>query len=178
MTVGRVANCPGLTGNRSPPATGAFTFQQRSLTMTSSSIVPKGHHTVTTCVSVKGALNVLDFVTQVLGAKIVKKNVNDDGALMHAEVKIGDTRIMLGEVSQGSPMPAMFYVYVADCDAIYKKAIKSGAESIRPPADQFYGDRSGAVRDKAGNQWFFATPKQRPSPAKSRSARRGGKEAI
>lgn len=62
-------------------------------------------------------------------------------------------------------MPTMFYMYVPDCDAMYKKALKAGAESIRLPADQFYGDRSGAVRDKAGNQWFFATPKRRPSSA-------------
>ncbi len=139
--------------------------------MAKSSAVPKGYSTVTTYVTAKGALGVLDFMKKAFGAKVSEKHLKDDGSLMHAEAKIGDTRIMLGEASkQWKAMPAMFYMYVADCDAVYKKALKAGAKSVREPADQYYGDRSGGVQDKAGNQWWFATRAKKAATKKKKSA--------
>lgn len=135
--------------------------------------VPKGYNTVTTYLAVKGANDVLSFIKKALGAKIAEKHMNDDGSVMHAEAIIGDTRIMIGDPGPKDPIPAMLYMYVPNCDAVYKKALKAGAKSIMPPADQFYGDRSGAVRDKAGNVWWFATRKESLSEAelKKRAAK-------
>lgn len=127
------------------------------------SAAPKGYNTVTTYLTVKGAGDVLAFMKKAFGAVVSEKHINDDGTIMHAEAKIGDTRIMLGEACQGGPMPAMLYMYVPNCDAVYKKAIKAGAKSVMPPTDQFYGDRSGGVKDKAGNQWWIATRKEKVS---------------
>jgi PhnB protein len=129
------------------------------------SAAPKGYNTVTTYLTVKGAGDVLAFMKKAFGATVSEKHVNDDGTIMHAEAKIGDTRIMLGEACQSGPMPAMLYMYVPNCDAVYKKAIKAGAKSVMPPTDQFYGDRSGGVQDKAGNQWWIATRKEKVSKA-------------
>lgn len=133
-----------------------------------SNAAPKGYNTVTTYLTVRGVLDVLDFVKKAFGAEITEKHMNDDGSVMHAEVKIGDTRIMLGEAAhRWNAMPAMLYVYVPDCDAAYKKALNAGARSVREPTDQHYGDRSGGVKDSAGNQWWIASPiAQKPSARK------------
>lgn len=77
---------------------------------------------------------------------------------MHAEVKIGDSVIMMGEpMGDFKPMPGSIYLYVKDTDATYRKAIQAGAVSIMEPADQFYGDRSAGVKDPLGNFWWIAT---------------------
>jgi uncharacterized glyoxalase superfamily protein PhnB len=81
-----------------------------------------------------------------------------DGKVMHAEVRIADSLVLLAEASEQFPaMPSMLSVYVEDVDATYAKAVAAGATPVRPPADQFYGDRSGGVKDQGGNQWWFAT---------------------
>jgi len=139
--------------------------------MPKSKAAPKGYNTVTTYLTVKNALGVIDFAKKAFGAEVTEKHLQPNGKLMHAEIRIGDTRIMLGEASgQWKAMPAMFYMYVSDCDAIYKKAIKAGAKSVRAPADQFYGDRSGGVQDKAGNQWWVATKKKKLTTAQMKKA--------
>ena len=77
---------------------------------------------------------------------------------MHAELKIGDSIIMIGEASgEWKPMPASIALYVENVDATYARALEAGATSIREPANQFYGDRSGGVKDLAGNHWWIAT---------------------
>ena len=81
-----------------------------------------------------------------------------NGSILHAEIQIGDSRVMLGEASdQCQPMPATMALYVEDADAWYERALKAGATSVREPADQFYGDRSAGVKDFAGNQWWIHT---------------------
>src|SRR5918996_1347556 len=88
-----------------------------------------------------------------------------DGTIMHAEVKIGDSTLMMGEASdKWKPMPASIYLYVNDADLVYKRALQAGATSLMPPADQFYGDRHGSVKDPAGNIWWIATHKEDVSP--------------
>ena len=80
---------------------------------------------------------------------------------MHAEVKIGDSRIMLAEACGAwTPMPTMIHLYVPDTDATYRSALEAGATSLQEPADQFYGDRSGGVKDAFGNHWWIATHKE------------------
>jgi len=77
---------------------------------------------------------------------------------MHAEVKIGNSMVMLGEATeQWRPMPAKIALYVKHTDAWYKRALEAGATSVKEPSDQFYGDRSGGVKDLAGNHWWIAT---------------------
>jgi uncharacterized glyoxalase superfamily protein PhnB len=84
---------------------------------------------------------------------------------MHAEVQIGDSRVMMGEANEKHPpMPAMLNLYVKDCDAVYRKALEAGGVSVAPPTDHFYGDRSAGVRDGSGNLWYVSTHKEDVSP--------------
>jgi PhnB protein len=81
-----------------------------------------------------------------------------EGQVMHATVKIGDSIIMLTDVmGNHEPMPCQLYLYVDDMDSMYKKAVKAGGTSLREPMTEFYGDRSGAVKDEWGNHWWIAT---------------------
>ncbi len=83
---------------------------------------------------------------------------DDKGNVMHGEMTIGDSRIMMGQSSeQFASMPMMFYIYVKDVDATYQRALDAGATSVRPVENQFYGDRSGGVVDQWGNQWWLGT---------------------
>ena len=87
-----------------------------------------------------------------------------DGTIMNAELRIGDSMVMLGEAPPASsdvkPLTSMLYLYVADADSVYQRAVKAGGKSIREPADQIYGDRVGAIEDAWGNQWWIATRKE------------------
>lgn len=100
----------------------------------------------------------IDFLKQAFEAKETERHSRPDGTIMHAEVKIGDSVIMMGEpMGDFKPMPGSIYLYVKDTDATYRKAIQAGAVSIMEPADQFYGDRSAGVKDPLGNFWWIAT---------------------
>src|SRR3990172_3042509 len=105
--------------------------------------IPDGYHTVTPYLVVEGAAKLIDFLTQAFGAETKERMQSPDGTVMHAEMRIGDSMIMMGEASgQHKPMPCMIYLYVPDADSVYKKAIEAGATSIMEPANQFYGDRN------------------------------------
>lgn len=129
--------------------------------------IPKGFHTVTPYLIVEGAKNTISFMEQALGARHEHEpTLRPDGTVMHATLKVGDSMVMISDASeQVNAMPAMLYLYVPDVDAAYQRAIKAGATSIMEPADQFYGDRSGGVKDAAGNSWFFGTHIEDVSPA-------------
>jgi PhnB protein len=127
--------------------------------------VPDGYHTVTPYLVVQGASTVLDFVTKAFDAKPIHRMAHPDGTIMHAEVKIGDSIVMMGEARHTSqPMPCSLYLYVPDADAVYKRALQAGATSMMEPADQFYGDRTAGVKDPAGNQWMIGTHKEDVPP--------------
>lgn len=119
--------------------------------------IPKGYGTVTPFLCVADAAKLIDFLKQAFGAELTFRMDRPDGAVAHAEVKIGDSTVMIGEPAVGQELRAMLHLYVTDTDAAYRRAIAAGAESIREPADQFYGDRSAGVRDIWGNQWWLAT---------------------
>lgn len=120
--------------------------------------IPKGYHTITPYLVVQGAAQFIDFLKQAFGAEEILRMTQPDGTIMHAEVKIGDSGVMLGEAGgENKPMPAMLHLYVEDMDGAYRRALQAGATSLREPADQFYGDRIGGVRDSFGNQWWLAT---------------------
>jgi PhnB protein len=101
---------------------------------------------------------VLKFVKRAFGAEELGRYTAPDGMIHHTTVKIGNAYMEMGEATGPyQPMPTMFYLYVEDCDALYKRALAAGATSISEPTDQPYGDRSGGVTDPFGNKWYIAT---------------------
>ncbi len=121
--------------------------------------IPEGYHTVTPLLSVRGAARLIDFLKKAFGATEIYRFPSPDGTVMHAELKIGDSVLMLGEAAdqQHPPMPVALYLYVDDADATYRKALDAGGESIGAPDDMFWGDRVATVKDFAGNKWWIAT---------------------
>jgi PhnB protein len=127
--------------------------------------IPEGYHSVTPYLMVIGADKLIEFTQRAFGAEELMRHSTSEGRVMHAEVKIGDSRIMLAEAcGKSSPMPAMIHLYVHDADATYRAALEAGATSLQEPADQFYGDRSGGVKDACGNHWWIAAHKEDLSP--------------
>ncbi len=127
--------------------------------------IPDGFHSVTPYLVVPGVPKLIDFLTQAFEAKELHRSARPDGAIMHAEVKIGDSIVMMGEpMGEFKAMPGAIYLYVNDTDATYKRALQAGATSMTEPADQFYGDRNAGVKDPAGNLWWIATHKEDVSP--------------
>jgi uncharacterized glyoxalase superfamily protein PhnB len=119
--------------------------------------VPSGYHTVTPYLLVPDVEQQLDFLTAAFGAGVTTRHQAPDGRVNHAEVQIGDSRVMIGRAQAEWPaMPCMLYLYVDDPDVWYAKALGAGATSVREPRDEHYGDRSGGVKDAAGNQWWVA----------------------
>lgn len=119
--------------------------------------LPEGHHTITPGFSVPDAAKVIAFLESAFGGRVVDRYDGPGGTVAHAEVRIGDSVVMVGDTRPGdAPMPAMLSYYVADgptVDAVYQRALEHGATSVTEPQDQFYGYRSATVRDPGGNQW-------------------------
>ena len=120
--------------------------------------IPAGYRTVTPYMTVHDLKQMLDFVQKAFDATNVETMQGPDGTIWHAAFRIGDSMLMAGEASAKRPaLPTAIYLYVPDVDATYKQAMAAGAESIREPADQFYGDRNGGVKDMCGNNWWIGT---------------------
>ncbi len=119
--------------------------------------VPDGYPTVCPYIVVPGVAKLIEFAKQAFGATEVHVSKRPDGSIMHAEIKIGNSIIMLGDGGTGKTFLAMLHLYMEDVDAVYRRAMEAGGKSLREPADQPYGDRSGAVEDTFGNQWWIAT---------------------
>jgi uncharacterized glyoxalase superfamily protein PhnB len=123
--------------------------------------IPKGFHTVTPYLVVKGVAELLVFVEKAFAAKVIEKHARPDGVVMHATVQIGDSIVMLGDATGGppgtAPIPAALYIYVPNVDEVYKRALAAGGKSKQEVTDMFYGDRHGGVVDAWGNQWWIAT---------------------
>ncbi len=120
--------------------------------------IPEGHHTVTPYLVVRNIPRFIDFLKQAFGAEEVGRFAGQDGRVVHAEVRIGDSFVMMGEpMGDMKEIPAMIHLYVPDADATYRSALQAGATPLREVATQFYGDRSGGVKDSFGNQWWIAT---------------------
>ena len=120
--------------------------------------IPEGHHTVSSYLVVSGVGQLIEFTKQAFGATEVYLSKRPDGSVQHAEVRIGDSIVMMGEGGPGGKhFPGMLHLYMEDVDAVYQRAIEAGAKSVREPADQPYGDRSGGVEDAFGNQWWIST---------------------
>lgn len=120
--------------------------------------IPSGYHTVTPYMRVTGAAEFIDFLQRAFGAKEHHRSLAPDGAIMHADVTIGDSHLMLTEGKENfASLPGSNFLYVADVDATYRSAIGAGATSMMEPSDQFYGDRTAGVRDPFGNDWWIGT---------------------
>jgi PhnB protein len=128
--------------------------------------IPDGYHTVTPYLVVRDVARLIAFLRQAFGATELMRAARPDGSIMHAEVVIGDSRVMMGEPTPSMPsMPGCVHLYVVDTDALYHLALQAGATSLREPSDQFYGDRMAGVQDPLGNQWWIATHTENVSPA-------------
>ncbi|PYX31107.1 MAG: hypothetical protein DMG77_07740 [Acidobacteria bacterium] len=127
-------------------------------THTGERYIPKGLHNVNVYMHPLRAEPVIGFLKRAFGAQELAKYASPDGVVHHAEIRVGDSVVEMGE-AHGiyQPMQSMFYVYVPECDAVYKRALAAGAKSIQEPAEQTYGDRSAGVTDSFGNTWYIAT---------------------
>jgi PhnB protein len=132
--------------------------------------VPEGHHTVTPQLTLDNAVQAIDWYKKALGAEEVTRAVGPDGKILHAEVRIGDSRIMLNDAMMGGKgpkamggSPASLWVYVENCDALFSRALAAGAQAfggMGVMADQFWGDRCGTFIDPHGYRWTIATHKE------------------
>jgi PhnB protein len=135
--------------------------------------IPEGYHTATPYLIVKGAGRAIEFYKQAFGATEVMRMEGPNGKVGHAEIKIGNSPIMLADehpdMGFRSPQSlggagVSISLYVEDVDARFKKAIAAGAKERKPLQDQFYGDRSGTLEDPFGHVWTIATHKEDVSP--------------
>ena len=127
--------------------------------------IPKGLHSITPSLFVAGATKAIDFYKKALGAEELMRFPAPDGTIMYAEIRIGDSIIMLGDEmpehggrgpkSIGGT-PVSFFVYGENVDAAWKRAVDAGAKPVVPLADQFWGDRAGCIEDPFGHQWWLA----------------------
>jgi PhnB protein len=135
--------------------------------------IPDGHHTVTPYLAIKNGVDALAFYKRAFGATEVYKLIMPDGRLGHAEIRVGDSLLMLAdefpEYGGKSPKtlggsPVSMHLYVQDVDAFCQKAVAAGATQRKPVKDQFYGDRSGQLEDPYGHLWWVATHKEDVPP--------------
>ena len=119
---------------------------------------PKGLQNVNPYLHPRRAEPLIAFLKRAFGAQEVAKYASPDGVVHHAQIRVGDSVVEMGE-AQGKyeTMPAMFYLYVPDVDAVHRQAVAAGATSFQEPTDQPYGDRNAAVQDNFGNKWYIAT---------------------
>ena len=120
--------------------------------------IPDGFHSVTPYFTVADPAGLIDFLKAAFNAQEIHCSRGPDGHINHAQMKVGDSMVMLGQArDEWPPMPAAIYLYVEDADALHARALAAGAEEVMPIADMPYGDRHGGVRDTNGNVWFIST---------------------
>lgn len=120
--------------------------------------IPMGFHTITPFLVVHGAEPLLDFIKSAFNGETTYMLKHGNGKVMHATARIGNSILMVCDADENfAAMPCMLYLYVKDVDELYAQALQAGAESLRAPQDEFYGDRSAGIRDRWNNQWWIAT---------------------
>ena len=128
--------------------------------------IPEGHHSITPYLLVDNVADYIEFLKRAFGAQEDHRTTAPDGTVMHASLKIGDSMIMMGQtMGDWKPTFSMLYVYLEDVDSAFRKAVQAGATVVQEPNNQFYGDRSGGLKDPAGNQWWLATHIEDVEPA-------------
>ena len=135
--------------------------------------IPDGYHTLTPYLVVKGAKEAMEFYAKAFGAKEVYKMLDPTGRIANAEMRVGNSMLMLAdenpEFAHKSPAafggsPVTFVLYVEDCDTVFNRAVEAGGSVERPLTTQFYGDRSGGVKDPFGYVWYVSTHVEDVSP--------------
>ncbi|HMC21313.1 MAG TPA: VOC family protein [Thermoanaerobaculia bacterium] len=135
--------------------------------------VPDGYYTITPQLTLDNAAQTIDWYKKALGAEEVSRSVGPDGKIMHAELKIGNSRFMMNDVMMGGKgpkafgggSPASLWLFVENSDSLFNRAVSAGAKVQTPIDNQFWGDRAGAVADPAGYTWWIATRKEDLTPA-------------
>jgi PhnB protein len=142
--------------------------------------VPEGYSTVTAQLTLENAAEAIDWYKKALGAEELGRSVGPDGKILHAEMRIGTSRIMLNDAMMGGkgPLemggsPVSLWVYVENCDALFTRALNAGATvafgGMGAMADQFWGDRSGTIVDPHGYRWTIASRKEELTPAEMKT---------
>jgi PhnB protein len=135
--------------------------------------IPEGYHTATPYLIVKDAAKAIEFYKKAFGARELMRHADPSGKVGHAEIQIGNSRLMLAdefpEMGFRGPLtiggsPVGICLYVEDADSMYNRTVSAGAKVMKPLADQFYGDRSGTLVDPFGHVWTIATHKEDVSP--------------
>lgn len=119
---------------------------------------PKGFHSATPYLVVRGAEDYMAFLHRAFEAEETSRTMTNDGMVMHAEVRIGDSMMELSD-ALGAHQPTLtaIHIHVPNVDEVYRRALEAGAASLAAPADQLYGSRESGVKDKWGNTWWIAT---------------------
>lgn len=141
--------------------------------------IPDGYGTVTPYLNITGAAKAIEYYAKAFGAQEVMRMPGPDGSIMHAEIRIGNSHIMLSDenTAWGTKSPTTlggttggFMLYVDDCDAVFDRAVAAGATVLMPCSDQFYGDRCGSILDPFGHKWSIATHQKDMTPAEMNAA--------
>jgi PhnB protein len=130
--------------------------------------IPEGYYSVTPTLTLDNAADTIEWYKRALNAKELSRSLGPDGKVMHAEILIGNSKIMVNDVivgMKGGPKayggsPAGLWLFVENCDATFDQAVREGAQVAMAVADQFWGDRGGCIVDPAGYQWWIATRKE------------------
>lgn len=140
----------------------------------STNYIPEGYNTITPYILAKDADKLIEFTKKAFGAVENYRMSTEDGKVSHAEVSIGNSKVMISEAKGDWPaFPGMFYLYMPDVDTVYNNAIEAGATSLREPTNEYYGDRSCGVADGFGNQWWIATHIEDVSVEEAEKRRKG-----
>jgi uncharacterized glyoxalase superfamily protein PhnB len=126
--------------------------------------IPDGFRTITPFLNMKDCHKAIELYQKAFGAEVRGRHDTPDGKVMHSELQIGDSRVMMSEAMQGPPTQSSIWLYVNDADHWWKRALAAGLEVKSPIADMFWGDRWGVVADKFGNSWSIAQHKEDLSP--------------
>jgi PhnB protein len=126
--------------------------------------IPAGFHTVTAALNVADAAATVAFCTKAFGAKERMRIASPDGKIMHSELLIGDSIVMLNDAVHEPAQTGNLFLYVPDVDKTFARAVKAGASVVMPPQDMFWGDRFARVADPAGNRWGIATHREDVAP--------------
>jgi uncharacterized glyoxalase superfamily protein PhnB len=127
--------------------------------------VPEGFGTVTPVLNIKGAAEAIEFYKKAFGAEEKSRMLGPNDMVMYAELRIGNSALMVSDAIMNPPTQSSTHLYVNDADASWKRALDAGATVAMPIADQFWGDRYGVLADKWGNRWAIATHKEDISDA-------------
>lgn len=129
--------------------------------------VPKGYHTVTPVLTFDNTRKAIDWYKRALGATELAQTLHPNGKVLHAEIQIGESRVMLQDAIADAKTPTMLggsparmWVYVRDCDALFRQALAAGATETMPMSNQFWGDRSGMLDDPFGYSWWISSHKE------------------